>query len=115
YFSRDAEDQTERSIAVLPFKNDSADSTNVYLINGIMESTLSNLQKIGNLRVISRTSTEKYRDSKKTIKEMADELNVDYFVEGSGQKIGEQILLNIQLVDAVNDRHLWSKQYRRLT
>lgn len=113
YFNGDAADQTERSIAVLPFKNDSADSTNVYLINGIMESTLSNLQKIGNLRVISRTSTEKYRHSKKTIKEMADELNVDYFVEGSGQKIDGQILLNIQLVDAVNDRHLWSKQYRR--
>ncbi len=113
YFNGDAADQTERSIAVLPFKNDSADSTNVYLINGIMESTLGNLQKIGNLRVISRTSTEKYRHSKKTIKEMADELNVDYFVEGSGQKIDGQILLNIQLVDAVNDRHLWSKQYRR--
>ncbi len=113
HFKTDIVPPVERSIAVLPFKNDSNDSTNVYLINGIMESTLSHLQKIGTLRVISRTSTEKYRDSRKTIREMADELDVNYFVEGSGQKLGDQILLNIQLVDAASDKHLWSKQYRR--
>jgi TolB-like protein/AraC-like DNA-binding protein/Tfp pilus assembly protein PilF len=103
----------EKSIAVLPFKNDSSDSTNLYLINGLMESTLSNLQKIKDLRVISRTSTEKYRKATKSIPEMAEELNVNYFVEGSGQKIGDQLLLNIQLIDAQSDRHLWSRQYRR--
>lgn len=105
----------EKSIAVLPFKNDSNDSTNVYLINGLMESTLNNLQKIKDLRVISRTSSEKYRNTSKSIPEMAKELNVNYFVEGSGQKIGDQILLNIQLIEASGDRHLWSKQYRRET
>lgn len=105
----------EKSIAVLPFKNESNDSTNVYLINGLMESTLGNLQKIKDLRVISRTSSEKYRNTTKSIPEMARELNVSYFIEGSGQKIGDQILLNIQLIEASGDRHLWSRQYRRET
>lgn len=105
--------QREKSIAVLPFKNDSGDSTNVYLINGLLESTLNNLQKIRDLRVISRTSSEKYRNTSKSIPEIANELNVSYFVEGSGQKIGNRILLNIQLIDAATDRHLWAKQYSR--
>jgi TolB-like protein/AraC-like DNA-binding protein len=103
----------EKSIAVLPFKNDSSDSSNVYFINGLMESTLSSLQKIKDLKVISRTSAEKYRNTTKSIPEMASELNVSYFVAGSGQKIGDQILLNIQLIEASTDRHLWAKQYKR--
>ncbi|MDR7128892.1 TolB-like protein/AraC-like DNA-binding protein/Tfp pilus assembly protein PilF [Algoriphagus sp. 4150] len=103
----------EKSIIVLPFKNESTDSSNVYLINGLMEATLSNLQKIKDLRVLSRTSAEKYRESKKSMPEMADELNVNYLVEGSGQKMGDKIVLNIQLIDGAKDRHLWSKQYRR--
>jgi len=103
----------EKSIAVLPFKNDSNDSTNIYLINGLRESTLNNLQKIEDLKVISRTSAEKYQNTSISIPEMGKELNVNYFVEGSGQKIGHQILLNIQLIEAHSDRHLWAKQYRR--
>ena len=108
-------DQTiaKKSIAVLPFINDSNDSTNVYIINGLMESTLNNLQKIKELRVISRTSVEKYRNNPKTIPEIARELNVHYLIEGSGQKIGDQILLNIQLIEAPSDKHLWSEQYNR--
>jgi TolB-like protein len=85
----------------------------VYLINGLMESTLTNLQKIRDLKVISRTSTEKYRNQAKTIPEMAKELNVTYFVEGSGQKMGDRIVLNIQLIEGATDHHLWSRQYRR--
>ena len=103
----------EKSIAVLPFINDSNDSTNVYIINGLMESILNNLQKIEDLRVISRTSVEKYRNVPITIPEIARELNVNYFVEGSGQKIGDQILLNVQLIEAPSDKHLWSEQYNR--
>ena len=103
----------EKSIAVLPFKNDSGDSTNVYLINGLMDATLNNLQKIKDLRVLSRTSAEKYRESNKTMPEIAEELLVSYLIEGSGQKIGEHIVLNIQLIDGASDKHLWSKQYRR--
>lgn len=105
----------EKSIAVLPFINDSNDSTNVYIINGLMESVLGNLQKIEDLRVISRTSVEKYRNAPRTIPEMGKELNVKYFVEGSGQKIGDQILLTVQLIEASTDKHLWSRQYNRET
>ncbi len=103
----------EKSIAVLPFINDSADSSNVYIINGLMESTLNKLQSIGGLRVISRTSVEKYRESKKTIPEIAEELGVQYVVEGSGQKIADQIQLSVQLIDALSDRKMWGQQYHR--
>jgi class 3 adenylate cyclase/TolB-like protein len=102
-----------KSIAVLPFINDSDDSSNIHIINGLMESTLINLQKIGDLRVISRTSVEKYRTDPGTIPEIADELNVSYLVEGSGQKIDDQIMLNIQLIEASTDKHLWGEQYVR--
>ena len=107
--------KTEKTIAVLPFKNDSNDSSNIYLINGLMESTLNNLQQIKNLSVTSRTTAEIYRNTTKSIPEMAKELHVQYFVEGSGQKIGDHIVLNIQLIEAVTDKHLWSKQYRKET
>ncbi|MGA9327293.1 MAG: helix-turn-helix domain-containing protein, partial [Salegentibacter sp.] len=106
-------EQPEKSIAVLPFKNESNDSTNLYFINGLMESTLNNLQKIKDLRVISRSSVEKYRNTNKSIPEIAEELNVSYFVEGSGQKVGDQVMLNIQLIEASDDRHLWAEQYKR--
>jgi TolB-like protein/AraC-like DNA-binding protein/Tfp pilus assembly protein PilF len=102
-----------KSVAVLPFINDSNDSTNVYIINGIMESILVNLQQVSDLRVVSRTSVEKFRDSNKLIAEIAEELNVKYIVEGSGQKNGKDILLNIQLIDARSDEHLWANQYKR--
>ncbi len=104
---------SDKSVAVLPFKNDSADSSNLYLINGLMEATLNNLQRFEDLRVVSRTTSEKYRNTTKSAPEMAAELGVSYFVEGSGQRMGDQILLNIQLIDARADRHLWAKQYRR--
>lgn len=101
----------EKSIAVLPFKNESNDSTNLYFVNGLMEASLGNLQKIEDLRVISRTSVEKYRDSNQNISEIASELNVNYIVEGSGQKVGDQVMLNIQLIDAVTDTRIWGEQY----
>ncbi len=104
---------SDKSIAVLPFINDSNDSSNVYIINGLMESVLNKLQKINDLRVISRTSVEKYRNTDKIIPDLSKELNVHYFVEGSGQKIGDRILLTIQLVDGYSDSHLWSEQYDR--
>lgn len=103
----------EKSIAVLPFINDSNDSTNIHIVNGLMESILNNLQKIEELRVISRTSVEKYRNNPKTISEIAKELNVNYFIEGSGQKNGDEILLNVQLIEARTDKHLWAEQYSR--
>ncbi|WP_117879580.1 helix-turn-helix domain-containing protein [Aureibaculum luteum] len=105
--------ELEKSIAVLPFKNESNDSLNLYFVNGLMESALNNLQKIGDLRVISRTSVEKYRNANKGIPEIAKELNVNYLVEGSGQRIGDQVLLNIKLIEASSDRPIWVEQYSR--
>lgn len=105
--------EIEKSIAVLPFLNESSDSSNMYFINGLMEATLNNLQKIEDLRVISRTSVEKYRGKDQSIPEIAEELKVNYFVEGSGQKIGDQVLLNIQLIEAATDKHIWAEQYSR--
>lgn len=102
-----------KSIAVLPFKNDSADSSNVYFMNGLMEAILDNFQKIEDIKVTSRTSVEKYRGISKTIPELSKELNVSYFIEGSGQKIGNEILLTIQLIEASSDKHLWSRRYKR--
>ncbi len=105
----------DKSIAVLPFKNDSNDSSNVYIVNGLMEAILNNLQKIEDLRVVSRTSVEKYREDTKTIKEISNELGVKYFIEGSGQKIGDQLLLTIQLIEAPADKHIWAERYARQT
>lgn len=105
----------DKSIAVLPFKNDSNDSTNVYIINGLMEAVLDNLQKVEDLKVTSRTTVEKYREVLKTIPELSEELNVSYFVEGSGQKIGDKILLTVQLIEAPSDKHIWSERYERQT
>lgn len=103
----------DKTIAVLPFKNESADSSNIYIVNGMMESVLSSLQKMKGLKVVSRTTVEQYRNTTKTIPEIAQELNVSYFVEGSGQKVGNQIMLNVQLVQSNSDRQLWAKQYKR--
>jgi TolB-like protein/AraC-like DNA-binding protein/Tfp pilus assembly protein PilF len=111
--STTTEVEIEKSIAVLPFKNESSDSLNLYFVNGLMESTLNNLQKIEDLRVISRTSVEKYRHTNKSIPEIAEELNVNYLVEGSGQRIGDQVLLNIQLIEAATDKPIWVKQYKQ--
>ncbi|MBN1986251.1 MAG: helix-turn-helix domain-containing protein [Prolixibacteraceae bacterium] len=103
----------KKAIAVLPFKNDSSDSTNAYFINGLMESILNNLSKLEDLDVRSRTTVEKYRAGSKSLTEIARELDVNYIVEGSGQKYGDEIFLNIQLVEANTDRHLFSEQYRK--
>ena len=102
----------EKSVAFLPFKNLSEDNANLYFINGVMESSLNNLQKIKDLRVISRTSTEKYRSNPKTVAEIAEELGVSYLIEGSGQKIGNEVLLSIQLIDVHKDSPIWSEQYK---
>ncbi|NRB60122.1 MAG: helix-turn-helix domain-containing protein [Winogradskyella sp.] len=104
--------ESQKSIAVLPFKNMSADSSNLYFVNGLMESALGKLQKIEDLRVISRTSVEKYRASSLSVADIAKDLNVKYIVEGSGQKQNNEVLLNIQLIDATTDTQLWTEQYK---
>ncbi len=103
----------EKSIAILPFRNDSPDEEKMYFINGTMEAILGNLCKIKDLRVPGRTSVEQYRGVSKPIPEIAAEMNVSYILEGSGQKLGNRILLTIQLREGKNDQHLWSIQYDR--
>jgi TolB-like protein/AraC-like DNA-binding protein len=102
----------KKSIAVLPFINDSKDTSNEYFINGVMEAILDNLSKINDLEVRPRTSVEQYRYNRtKTIPEIAKELGVNYIIEGSGQKIGDQVSLYIQLIEASSDKHLISRRY----
>jgi TolB-like protein len=107
--------EIEKSIAVLPFRNDSRDSTNQYFINGIMEMITTNLQMVKELRVISRTSVEQYRNNKtKSISEIAKELDVNYIMEGSGQKYENSFSITTQLIKAKGkETHLWAKTYKQ--
>jgi TolB-like protein/AraC-like DNA-binding protein/Tfp pilus assembly protein PilF len=103
----------EKSIAVLPFKNLSDSSANQYFIEGLMDEILFNLTRIHDLRVVSRTSVEQYRESIKSTAEIAKKLNVAYLVEGSGQKYGNTYRLRVQLIQAANDKHIWAKSYEQ--
>ena len=105
--------EPEKSIAVLPFINDSPDQENTYFINGVMEEILGNLQKIKALRVISRTSVEQYRERKKSVREIAEELGVNYIVEGSAQKYGNAFRLRAQLIMAEHESHLWGESFQQ--
>ena len=117
YFLSDRESQLtiikEKSIAVLPFDSESADQQNLYFVNGMMEDIRNNLSTIADLRVISKTSTEKYRETLLTSREIASELNVNYLLEGTVQKHGDQVKIHAQLIDAETDDHIWSDSYRR--
>ncbi len=107
-----AASKLEKSIAVLPFKNDSNDEENTYFVNGLLEEILTNLQYIKELRVLSRTSVEQYRNQVKPIPEIARELGVNYIVEGSAQKYGNHFRLRVQLILAPKESHLWAKSYQ---
>lgn len=109
-------EQLEKSIAVLPFNNESPVDSNKYFINGIMEEVLNNLQGIKELRVASRTSTEQYRGvSGVSTPEIAKQLGVNYIVEGSGQKYGNSFRLRVQLIVVKNGKegHLWGKPFEK--
>jgi TolB-like protein/Flp pilus assembly protein TadD len=101
------------AIAVLPFENRSAREEDVYFVDGIHDDILTSLARIGSLRVISRTSVEQYRDTDKTIKEIADELGVTAILEGGVQRAGERIRVNVQLIDAATDVHQWADNFDR--
>lgn len=104
----------EKSIAVLPFKNDSPDDSTLYFMNGVMEELLTNLQKIKDLRVLGRTSVEQFRNLQdKTIPEIAKELGVNYIVEGSGQKSGNSFRMRVQLIRAKKESHIWAKSFEK--
>ena len=103
----------DKSIAVLPFDNFSKEKNDEYLSDGITEDITMNLAKVKELTVISRTSVMKYKGTQKNVKEIAKELNVKYILEGSIRKIGERVRIVGQLIDAENDKHIWSDSYDR--
>ena len=101
-----------KSIAVLPFKNTSVDKSSVgFLAVGIQDDLLTRLSKIAALKVISRTSTERYQDSGKTARDIGRELGVSKVLEGGVQRAGDQIRVNVQLINAETDEHLWAATY----
>jgi TolB-like protein/AraC-like DNA-binding protein/Tfp pilus assembly protein PilF len=101
----------EKSIAVLPFNNLSDSTANQYFIDGVMEDILTNLSKIHDLRVVSRTSVEQFRGTRISAAEIARKLKVAYLVEGSCQKYGNRLRLRIQLIETSKDKHIWAKSY----
>src|SRR6478672_8526682 len=106
----------EKSIAVLPFENRSEDKANAYFADGIHDEILSRLSKIADLKVISRTSTQHYKSAPENLPEIARQLGVAYIVEGSVQKSGDAVRVNVQLIKAANDSHLWADTFdRKLT
>src|SRR6266853_492967 len=103
-------------VAVLPFENLSPDSDNAYFANGIQEEILTRLASIADLKVISRTSTQQYQSKPRNLREIAKQLGVAHIVEGSVQKAADQVRVNVQLVNAQTDSHLWADTYdRKLT
>jgi TolB-like protein/cytochrome c-type biogenesis protein CcmH/NrfG len=102
-----------KSIAVLPFENLSEDKSNAYFADGMQDMILTKLAGIGDLKVISRTSTAKYASHPDNLKIVAQQLGVATILEGSVQKSGNQVLINVQLIDAATDNHLWAEAYPR--
>jgi serine/threonine protein kinase/cytochrome c-type biogenesis protein CcmH/NrfG len=104
------------SIAVLPFENLSPDPDNAYFADGIQEEILTRLASIADLKVISRTSTQRYQSKPRNLSEIAKQLGVANVLEGSVQKVADQVRVNVQLVNAQTDSHLWAETYdRKLT
>jgi serine/threonine protein kinase len=103
--------QPEKSIIVLPFENISADPEQDYFCDGMTEELISDLSKIGSLRVISRTSSMMFKGTKKDIPAIAREVHVRYILEGSVRKAGNNLRITAQLIDAANDAHLWAEKY----
>ncbi len=102
-----------KSIAVLPFENLSEDKGNQYFADGMQDLILTKLASIGDLAVISRTSTLKYGSHPENLQTVGRQLGVATILEGSVQKVGDQVLVNVQLIDARNDHHIWADSYTR--
>jgi TolB-like protein/Tfp pilus assembly protein PilF len=103
----------EKSIAVLPFDNFSAEKENAYFADGIQDDILTNLARIGDLKVISRTSVMPYRGQTHNVREIGKALNVATILEGSVRREGKRVRINVQLIDASNDKHMWAQVYDR--
>src|SRR6266581_3217891 len=106
----------EKSIAVLPFENRSEEKANAYFADGIQDEILTRLSKIADLKVISRTSTQHYESAPQNLPEIARQLRVAHILEGSVQKSGDTVRVNVQLIKAATDSHLWADTFdRKLT
>jgi TolB-like protein/Tfp pilus assembly protein PilF len=103
----------EKSIAVLPFENRSADKANAYFADGIQDEIVTRLSKVTDLRVISRTSTQQYKSEPANLREIGKQLGVANILEGSVQKVGNTVHVNVQLIRVATDEHLWAESYNR--
>ena len=113
---KQSEAATQKSVAVLPFENLSEDKSNAHFATGIQDEILTRLAKLSELKVISRTSTAQYQSKPGNPGEIAKQLGVACLLEGSVQKVGEQVRVNVQLINAQNDAHVWAGTYdRKLT
>jgi TolB-like protein/Tfp pilus assembly protein PilF len=104
---------SQKSIAVLPFENLSSDPDNAYFAEAIQDEILARLSKIADLKVISRTSTQKYKSAPDNLRDIAKQLGVANILEGSVQKAADHVRVNVQLINALNDAHLWGDIYDR--
>jgi TolB-like protein/cytochrome c-type biogenesis protein CcmH/NrfG len=104
---------SQKSIAVLPFQNLSDDKSNAYFAEGIQDEILTHLSKIAALKVISRTSTQKYQSAPDNLREVGNQLGVAHILEGSVQKIANAAHINVQLIRAATDEHIWAESYNR--
>ncbi len=104
---------SSKSIAVLPFENLSADAENAYFASGIQDDILTNLAKVGDLKVISRTSVEPYKGKAVNVRDIGKALGVAAILEGSVRRAGNRVRINVQLINATNDAHIWAEDYDR--
>jgi TolB-like protein len=112
-FQKLCEDKLDKSIAVLPFQNLSDDKSNAYFAEGIQDEILTRLSKIAALKVISRNSTQNYKSTPENLREVGQQLGVANLLEGSVQKIVNAVHVNVQLIRAATDEHLWAESYNR--
>src|ERR1043166_218295 len=110
---RVAAHKVDKSIAVLPFQNLSDEKENAYFADGIQDDILTNLSKIGDLKVISRTSVMSYRGHAPNVRDIGKALGVSTILEGSVRRSGNRVRVNVQLIDATTDEHLWANDYDR--
>jgi TolB-like protein/Tfp pilus assembly protein PilF len=116
FYSQTGESISKKSVAVLPLENLSEDKANAYFADGIQEEILTRLAGIEDLKVISRSSTQQYQSKPRNLREIAKQLGVANIVEGSVQKIADQVRVNVQLISTQTDSHLWAETYdRKLT
>jgi TolB-like protein len=113
FYRQTGESISQKSIAVLPFENRSEDKANAYFADGIQDEILTLLSKITDLKVISRTSTRHYKSAPENLPEIARQLGVAHILEGSVQKSGDAVRVNVQLIKAASDSHLWAETFDR--